>query len=634
MKKRILPPVSVFLASAVLFACSSCSTSDISLHRRSADSNGNVYNLHERTELGLSQHSVNILNGRLALSLFQKNTPGLLRILEKEFAEEGNPEILEVMVDVAVTKGCLTSDPDEAFSYYLSGASYSYEYMQRFVCDLRQDEIGLEPGRLFVVLRYNRALGALFEYLRDHQLLTRDSFQFRNAIGENIRFQKPVCKLPFPLNAFKELLVCADFEPKNLNFFSYRFGVGVPLIALPDLAHTNIQDKKLQPQLTIPATAVIHFMKSGDEQIARLARVDVHWADREDTITMNGRTFPLCLDLSTPLAYQMNKPETNLIRFMIHPDQMGYAQGLFLVEPYSPDKIPVVFVHGLMSSPRTWAQLFNTLRNDPVIRKNYQFWFFSYSTGMPVLFSSLKFRESLDAAYEKLAKGNPQAEANFNKMIIAGHSMGGLLTKTTMEETGDVIIWKVFDFDPAELLKSLPEEKRNSLKAALVFSPKKYVTRVVFLATPHKGSDLAGMWFARLGSKLVNLPKDIVDFGSDFLESVNLFSKDKKPVDRLIKTGIDNLSPDDPTLCALAVIPLAPGIPYHSIIGNEDAAGIPSGSDGVVPYESAHLDGAQSELVVKSGHSVHQNPLAALELRRILLLHLKECDKKTPPSKK
>ena len=41
-----------------------------------------------------------------------------------------------------------------------------------------------------------------------------------------------------------------------------------------------------------------------------------------------------------------------------------------------------------------------------------------------------------------------------------------------------------------------------------------------------------------------------------------------------------------------------------------------------MPYWSSHLDGAQSELVVPSGHSAHQNPQAIAEVKRILKLNL------------
>lgn len=636
MSKLHFSPLRVVLLLTVLIVFTSCATSDITVRRRSADSIENLYQLHERTDSGLSYHSVNILNGRLALPLFDDNTPELLRMLEKEFSEEGNPELLQVLVDISVTKGDQISDPDQAVSYYLSGAIYAYDYMQRFLCVSKTgDMVNLEPGRIAVVLRYNHAVANIFFYLRSHDLLTMDAFQFRNAIGERIRFQKPACNLPLKLEEFKDLLVCANYEPENLNFFSYRFGVGVPLIALPDFDHVNVKNKQFQPRLTIPATAVLNFRKSPDGEVNSIAQMDILWSDRTDTVSINGRPFPLCLDISTPLAFQMSvNPGVNIIRYMLDPDGMKNAQGLFLAEPYSPDRIPVVFVHGLMSSPRTWAQLFNTLRSDPAIRKNYQFWFFSYSTGMPILYSAMQLRQSLDNAYETLVKGNPVAEANFNKMVIVGHSMGGLLTKTTIEDSGDSILRKLFENESAELLNSLPENERKLLVSAIVFSPKPYIKRVVFMATPHRGAMMADSWIGNIGSRLISLPGFALDLGKNIVNSLRRIPPEQR-LKLHVKTGIQNLSPEDPVLCSLGTLPFAPGIPYHSVIGNEDEAGVPDGSDGIVTYSSAHLDGARSEIVVKSGHSVQKNPLTALELRRILLLHLRECGEKTPsPQKK
>ncbi len=636
MKTRFFSSVSVFSVFLVLLFCCSCATSDITVRRRSSDSGGNLYVLHEKTDIGLSQHSVNILNGRLALPLFTENTPGLLRMLEKEFAEGNSPEILQVMIDVSVSKAEQTSDPDQAVSYYLSGAIYAYEYMGRFLCDSSKSKIcNIDPGRIAVVLRYNHAVASLFSYLREHDLLTKDAFQFRNAVGEIIRFQKPLCRLPLKLNEFRDLLVCSDYEPENLNFFSYRFGVGVPLIALPDFSHFNVKKKQFQPQLTIPATAVMHFKKSTDNEVTSLAQMEILWADRDNTVSMDGHIFPLCLDLSTPLAYQMSiNPGVNIIRYMIEPDEMKDAQGLFLAEPYSPDRIPVVFVHGLMSSPRTWAQLFNTLRNDPVIRKHYQFWFFSYSTGMPILYSALKLRQALDDAQVTLVKGNPTGEANFNKMIVVAHSMGGLLAKTTIENSGDVILRKLFENESSELLESLPQNERDLLKAALIFSPRPYVKRVVFMSTPHRGAVMADSWIGNIGSRLISLPGFVINLGKNVVHALRRIPPDQR-LKLHVKTGIENLSPEDPVLCSLASLPFAAGVPYHSVIGNEEEAGIPDGSDGIVPYSSSHLDGAKSEMVVKSGHSVQKNPLTALELRRILLLHLKECGENVPePAKK
>ena len=81
------------------------------------------------------------------------------------------------------------------------------------------------------------------------------------------------------------------------------------------------------------------------------------------------------------------------------------------------------------------------------------------------------------------------------------------------------------------------------------------------------------------------------------------------------------MTPGAPLITSLAKIPVAPGIPAHSIIAVRGDGPPEEGSDGVVQYRSAHIEGVSSELVVRSGHSVQSNPHTVLEVRRILLLH-------------
>ena len=78
----------------------------------------------------------------------------------------------------------------------------------------------------------------------------------------------------------------------------------------------------------------------------------------------------------------------------------------------------------------------------------------------------------------------------------------------------------------------------------------------------------------------------------------------------------------DPFLEGLAGITVAGGVPYHSIIAvKESFPVVEEGDDGVVQYRSAHLDGAASELVVRSPHSTQSDPHTIQEVRRILHLH-------------
>src|SRR5262249_8489534 len=76
------------------------------------------------------------------------------------------------------------------------------------------------------------------------------------------------------------------------------------------------------------------------------------------------------------------------------------------------------------------------------------------------------------------------------------------------------------------------------------------------------------------------------------------------------------LSPHNDVLPALASCRI--DVPFNSIIGQHAPGPVETGSDGVVPYHSSHLNGAESELVVRYGHRVYESPAAMEEIRRIL----------------
>ena len=97
-----------------------------------------------------------------------------------------------------------------------------------------------------------------------------------------------------------------------------------------------------------------------------------------------------------------------------------------------------------------------------------------------------------------------------------------------------------------------------------------------------------------------------------------------------IPNRVDTLAPNNRSVKAINTIPITPGIPYHTIMGDRGKGDAPNSSDGVVPYWSSHMDGAKSELIVPSAHSAHQNPQAIEEVRRILILNARSSDRSTP----
>ena len=277
-----------------------------------------------------------------------------------------------------------------------------------------------------------------------------------------------------------------------------------------------------------------------------------------------------------------------------------------MLEPYDPDKIPLIFIHGLLSIPQMWLPTIYAIQSDPELRGRFQFWVFAYPTGDPILLSALRLRESLARVYQLY----PRTKG----MILVGHSMGGLLARVQAVRTERVLWDAVLRKDADQLYAATPSD--NLVKRGLIFGPNPHVQRIVFICVPHRGSNLASNWIGSIGVALVRLPSTLVsEAGAAVAGSISTNFGLKH-----IPTGINGLSPRSPVLRSLDKLPIS--IPYHSIIGDRGRGDTPNSSDGVVPYWSSHLAGAQSELIVPGPHRSYALPQTVAELKRILRLHL------------
>jgi hypothetical protein len=259
--------------------------------------------------------------------------------------------------------------------------------------------------------------------------------------------------------------------------------------------------------------------------------------------------------------------------------------------------------------------MLNDLINDRRIRDNYQFWFFSYDTGNPITYSALLLRESLANAVQRFDPDG--ADPALREMVLVGHSQGGLLVKLTAIESGDRL-WRSVSRVPLEALKVEPDT-RELLGKTMFIEPQPYVGRVVFIATPHRGSFRAANRLAHWLAGLVKLPSRLGRAGLDVLSndpSVFHITGLKR-----LPSSVDNMTPGHPFVEALSALPVSDDIPANSIIAVKGEGPVETGNDGMVEYTSAHIEEAESELVVRSHHSVQDHPDAIEEVRRILLHH-------------
>jgi pimeloyl-ACP methyl ester carboxylesterase len=293
--------------------------------------------------------------------------------------------------------------------------------------------------------------------------------------------------------------------------------------------------------------------------------------------------------------------------------------GVSLLHSYVPRKVPVVFVHGLWSNPCSWRHMIDALEADPLINEHFQFWTFGYSTGDPIPFTAHLFRRDLDELRQKL---DPRkTDPAFDRMVLVSHSMGGLVAKMIAVESGDRL-WNVISDRPVSEMMG-EENDRNLFRSALIFGAQRGITRVVYIATPHRGSRFDRGPIALVGTRLVRMP-DPLRAAHDRLVAQNPPNFFREHFRKGLPTSIDELEWGSPILTGLAEVAHSPAQKVHSIIAVRSDSPSDQRTDGLVSYESAHIAGAASEKIVSASHLCQDHADVIAEVRRILAEHAAE----------
>jgi pimeloyl-ACP methyl ester carboxylesterase len=564
---------------------------------------------------------------------YRRDPGGALLRLENQARLTPEPELVYALAELSWVEARRLDRRRKpaALDHYLDAVTYAYDFL--FDPDLAAGREPTDPRFRAAIDLYNGGLDQILRAVKAKGPIEPGGTILLKVHDRELRLRVNLESSPWKAEDIHELLLASDYEVTGLPTRSYQYGLGTPLIGIRKAAPAaegpapSGPERFLPAEMAFPLTAFLHpdsrlRAAPAEANTSRDCTLDLidPVAIRSVKFRLGQQDYALGIeaDFTKPLATMWSRTDVGKVRWagFLRPSAALERSGLTLLRPYEPDKIPVVMVHGLMSSPLAWIPMINELLRDPAIQKRYQFLLYMYPTGVPVPIAASYLRDALIDARRQF---DPQGTSpTFRRMVLLGHSMGGLLSHAVSVDSGNCF-WEINSERAFDQIVG-PPEVLNELRHYTFFEALPFVERVVFLATPHRGSELARRTIGRVGSSLIAEPDHYSGLLSRLVKD-NDGDLDPRQFRRL-PTSIETLEVDSDVLLALLRMRPRPGVTYHSIIGANRPGPAAKTTDGVVPYRSSHLEGVASERVVRSDHSVQKDPEAILEVRRILLEHL------------
>jgi pimeloyl-ACP methyl ester carboxylesterase len=558
-------------------------------------------------------------------AMFKSDPEAALVRLEKLARQQPDAELVFALAELSWVEGRRLDRwrRAAAIDRFIDTVAYAYDFL--FDPELADPQRAADPRFRQACNLYNGGLERLLRAAQTNGQIMPDGVIKLKTRGKEQTLPVILTESPWTAADIDQLIIASDYEVSGLPTRNYQYGLGVPLIGVHNAEHPGKPgpERFYPPEMAFPLTAfLVPNSRLHDPEAAiappRDCRLQLVDPVRHPIVGPAAASITVEADMSTPLAYMWSRTDLDRYRWtgLFRPGEAASRANLMLLRPYEPTKIPVVMVHGLISSPLAWIPMLNELLRDPTLQQRYQFLLFMYPTGMPLPIAAALLRDSLQEVERTYNPDGRDTEAA--RIVLLGHSMGGLLSHMMAVDSGDRL-WQINTYRQFKDMVG-PPGVLEELRHYLFFEHQDYVRRVVFLATPHRGSDLSRKFVGQLAASLISEPDQIGNLlGQLIKDNPNTFERRF----RRLPSSIETLEPDSKILEALLHMPSDPRlVTFHSIIGSNRPVGVRETTDGVVPYHSAHLDGVASELVVPSDHSVQKSQDAIREVRRILLEHL------------
>lgn len=459
---------------------------------------------------------------------------------------------------------------------------------------------------------YKTALCALLQTaIKYERLKPQEGLTIKDAASE---FLVPIayCGFVRPPEDFSSVECVGAYSSKKLDHIYRSEGVGTAVI----VSRCHIDNSDFRRDRSMFSATVLLRNNCIDEDPRQFA---LEFCDplRVESTEIEDVSIPIERDLSVPFAKMLASQDGQILQSFLRPGQTKPDEaGLFMIEPYQKGKIPVLFVHGLLSDRLTWASMLNEMIGRSDLMSKYQPWNFEYPTGEPFLKSAADLRKQL---CELLHRVDPDGtDPMLRQIVLVGHSMGGLISSAQITSSEDYL-WSSIANEPFENV-IIPERYRDRLHSAFFFEPSAAISRVVYIGTPHRGSSVANRAIGKLGSLLIQEP------ASQSAAHQRLIAANpgvfKNEFQKRLPTSVDMLSPDSVLLQTLRTLPRNPCVTRHSIIGDHCWTLHDGLTDGVVAISSARIPDAASEAVIEAEHTkLTQDPYVMDDVFEILEQH-------------
>lgn len=593
--------------------------------------------LGSRAGAEISNRTEWVLRRYALIDLYEQDPHQCLDSLQTLLETEMESELVYAVSELSYVLGKRAEQGNrEAMALDMYGVSVSNAYMYLFSSEFDPVRNPYDPQFRGACDLYNESLEATLRLVNTKGQL-KPGKSYSVTTGKQTYEVHTLVRGQWDEADFERFEFVSDYEVKDLPSTGLTYGLGVPLIAVRKKGDPQDPREKYYPEgLSFPVTALLRVVRPGSmpgkgADHRHHCILELHDPLASSDLSLAGRLVPLQTDLSTSLAFFLDSPqfrETSQATLgLLNPNETQKHRGIYMLEPFDPSRVPVIMVHGLWSSPLTWMPMFNDLRSFESLRENYQFWFYQYPTGQPFWLSATQFREDLERLRREIDPDRRYAK--LNQTVLVGHSMGGLVSRMQTIESKDDF-WAILSDEPFEKVKG-DSDSLIRLRQAAFFQSNPDIRRVVTIGTPHRGSDYANDTTRWLGRKFIKLPSMMVSMGQRLVsDNPGLF----RNTDLLLNsTSIDSLSPESPVFPAMLRAPRNPNVTFHNIVGEVESKNwlgreSESRTDGVVEYESAHMDDAVSEVVVNCEHQhIQRDPKAIIEVRRVLLSHLNSVQK-------